>query len=106
MSNEEKYGVPVAARVRPEVAEHLKMMALKRNKSLAKCLAEVIETAPLLGGEEYAGTRFGTNQDIEQAFAEYSEKWKRALAEGMLDKGFTWQQAKEVIEYANSRCHE
>lgn len=56
MSSEEKYGVPVAARVRPEVAEHLKMMALKRNKSLAKCLAEVIETAPLLGGEEYAGT--------------------------------------------------
>lgn len=56
MSNEEKYIVPVAARVRPEVAEHLKMMALKRNKSLAKCLAEVIETAPLFGDEEYAVT--------------------------------------------------
>lgn len=47
MTLESKYGVPVAARVDVRTAQRLREEAMERNVSLAKRLADLIETASM-----------------------------------------------------------
>ena len=81
--HERKYGVPVAARVRPEIAKELKQRAALRNQSLAQYLCNLITNAT----------------EMQQSVRRISQ----AVVEGLAEKGMSPREIESTLQRVNDK---
>jgi len=81
--HEKKYGVPVAARVKPEVAQELKQRAALRNQSLAQYLCHLITNAT----------------EMQQSVRRMSQ----AVVEGLAEKGMSPSDIEATLRRVNDK---